>query len=113
MPESPRFLARAGKEDQALKILADLHANGDINDELVRHEMLEIQTTLALEDEGDRMGYMTFLKTADNRRRALITIVIAMGQQLGGNNLTSYYFGSVIQNVHGGFLPELTNLDPS
>jgi hypothetical protein len=34
--ESPRFLISKGREEEALRVLADYHANGDADDELVQ-----------------------------------------------------------------------------
>jgi hypothetical protein len=35
-PESPRYLDQSQREEEALRVLARLHANGDENDLLVR-----------------------------------------------------------------------------
>ena len=49
LPESPRYLVSVGKEEKALEILAQYHANGDREDEIVQYEYREICETIELE----------------------------------------------------------------
>ena len=51
-PESPRYLICKGKEEQALKILAYYHADGDENDGLVQYEFQEIKAAIELDRTG-------------------------------------------------------------
>jgi MFS family permease len=61
LPESPRWLAKVGREKEAVAVLADIQANGDINDPLVLAEWDEITTILAAEREGQK-GWRRFIK---------------------------------------------------
>jgi hypothetical protein len=79
MAESPRWLVSVGKEEEALRTLAKMHANGDEQDELVQVEFNEIKT------------YRSLFRTPGNRRRLLVLVVTAMGTQLNGSGLVSYY----------------------
>lgn len=90
MAESPRWLVAQGQDDKALRVLAQLHANGDEQDPLVQYEMAEIRHSLAL-DEENKAGYISFVKTPGNRRRLLVIAVIGASGQLCGNGLISYY----------------------
>lgn len=99
MPESPRWQLRHGQGAKALKTLADLHANGDQNDELVRYEFAEMEESLAADEGAKSVSYLEFFKTPGNRRRLLVTCVIAAGAQLGGNTLTSYYLAPILRLI--------------
>ena len=77
LPESPRWLIGKDRMEEALKVLADCHANGDQNDELVQAEMYEISETLRLEKEFAKEGVKQLWATPGNRKR--LFILICMG----------------------------------
>lgn len=74
VPESPRFLIVKGKEEQALNVLARVHANGNVNDEMVQCEYIEIRDTLRLEKEVETNNWMELVRTKGNRHRLIILI---------------------------------------
>ncbi|KAI0751467.1 general substrate transporter [Daedaleopsis nitida] len=49
IPETPRFLIKNGFLDEGLRVLADLHADGNVDDADVRQTLREIQDTVRLE----------------------------------------------------------------
>lgn len=51
LPESPRWLVARGYVSEAHSVLAQLHANGDMQDELVLGELGEIRGCLMKEQE--------------------------------------------------------------
>ncbi|WVW82643.1 hypothetical protein I302_104654 [Kwoniella bestiolae CBS 10118] len=100
MVESPRWLFSKGKEEQALRTIADMHANGDIEDELVQHEMAEIKNGLQFDRENKgNNGYLAFFKTPGNRKRLFVLIVIAASSQLNGVGLVSYYIAPILKLI--------------
>lgn len=62
-----------------MKILAKYHANGDLNDELVKYEYYEIRRAIKLETESRNTRYRDFVATPGNRRRLLVLITMATG----------------------------------
>ncbi|WWC99992.1 hypothetical protein V866_006901 [Kwoniella sp. B9012] len=100
MVESPRWLYSKGHEDQALRTIADMHANGDVNDELVQHEINEIKNSLQFDRENKgNNGYLAFFKTPGNRKRLFVLIVIAASSQLNGVGLVSYYIAPILKLI--------------
>lgn len=99
VPESPRWQMRHGQEDKAINSLAELHANGDASDELVQYELAEMRESLAKDEGLASVSYLEFFKTKGNRRRLLVTCVIAAGAQLGGNTLVSYYLAPILRLI--------------
>lgn len=96
VPESPRFLIAKGKDEQALKILADAHARGNKDDELVQIEYREIRDTIKLEQEFEGNGWVELFKTKGNRHRLVILVSLGFFSQWSGNGLVSYYMNDVL-----------------
>lgn len=99
VPESPRWLIFHDRHEEALVILANAHANGDVNDELVQFEFTEIKETIALEVELTTRGISELWSTKGNRHRMLICICAGLFSQLSGNSLVSYYIADILKQV--------------
>lgn len=86
-PESPRWLFKAGKGDQAREVIAKYHANGDVNDPLVQWECQEIVASLAEADTQHQSSYMDFFRTKGNRKRLMTLVAMGAGANAVGNGL--------------------------
>lgn len=99
IPESPRWLIDHDRSEEALNILAREHANGDINDQLVRYEYNEICQAIQFEKENKKSKYVDFLKTPGNRRRLLVLVTMGTGSNWVGNGIIAYYLAPALRLV--------------
>ncbi|KAF1999196.1 MFS transporter [Amniculicola lignicola CBS 123094] len=99
VPESPRWYISKGKPEQALRVLAHVHAEGDSEDELVQLEYAEIKETLAIEKEAETTGWLELFKTKGNRHRLIILVSAGLFSQWSGNGLVSYYITGVLDGI--------------
>jgi hypothetical protein len=60
LPRSPRWLAKVGRTDDAIQVLANIHTGGNIDDPHVIAEWEEIWTVLAAEREA-AFGWRKFI----------------------------------------------------
>ncbi|KAH0421464.1 hexose transporter protein [Colletotrichum camelliae] len=98
MPESPRWLVRHGASDEALQILGKYHANGDINDPLVRLEYEEIMENLRADEVNSETKYTDYF-LPNNRPRLFLLVVIAIGTNWVGNGIISYYLSPILSTI--------------
>jgi len=61
LPRSPRWLAKVGRDQEAIQTLANIQANGNVDDPLVVAEWEEIVTVMRAEREAGR-GWRKFFK---------------------------------------------------
>ena len=76
VPESPRWYLAKGRDELALKVLANVHANGNKDDELVQLELTEIRDTIRMEQEFESNGWKELIRTRGNLHRLLILITV-------------------------------------
>lgn len=84
MVESPRWLVFQNRETEAHQLLAKLHSNGLIDDELVLNELAEINETIQAEKRSGQASYLDFWKTPGNRKRLAVAFVFAFLSQMSG-----------------------------
>lgn len=95
LPRSPRWLAKVGRTEQAIQVLAAIQAGGNVDDPLVVAEWEEITTVLAAEREG-LTGWRRFVKNG-MWRRTFAGMSVQAWQQLSGANVMTYYVVFVFQ----------------
>jgi SP family sugar:H+ symporter-like MFS transporter len=97
MPETPRFLVRAGEQEEARDVLEEVRDDGRVDSEL-----REIQEVDEQEEEG-RVPLRRLLEPAI-RPALIVAIGLAVFQQLVGINTIIYYAPTTLTNV--GYGPE-------
>ncbi|KAG8872263.1 hypothetical protein FRB97_007821 [Tulasnella sp. 331] len=106
--ESPRYLAKAGKTEEALRNLA-WYRGTTVEDIDTRQEMAEIEATI-IEDAEARagLGWKEAFFGPGNFIRFVIAIVIFMLQQFCGQNSISYYAPTIFKSIgYSGTTPAL------
>lgn len=98
-PESPRWLVAHDRSEDAHKMLAKYHANGDMDDELVLWELKEINKALEIEKKAKSVGYGEFFRTKGNRRRLFIILFVGFSAQWVGNGIITFYIVSILESV--------------
>ncbi|KAG9311678.1 general substrate transporter [Chiua virens] len=97
-PESPRWLIDHDREEEALQVLADLHGNGDRNNELVALEFEEIKEQVAFERTRGAKSFMDVLEPSIFRR-VVLGCSLQMWSQLSGMNVMMYYIIYVFEGA--------------
>lgn len=106
MPESPRWLAEKGRDDESLAIIAKLRSS-PTSDSLVIQEFQEIIDGVQFERAvGNGSWSELFSKGLFNR--VIITIVMQMFQQWTGINVILYYQSELLRGM--GLDPEQANI---
>lgn len=107
LPESPRWLMLKGREEEALNILARLHARGDKDDPFVLGEFHEMQAKIREEAEIDQ-GWGQIFRKPQNFRRVMLGVILQFSVQMTGVSFLQYYAPRIFAKV--GFSTETTLL---
>lgn len=97
LPRSPRWLAKVGREKEAIHTLANIQAGGNEDDPLVIAEWEEIVTTMRAEREAGR-GWRKFVKNGMWKRTMAGMSVQAW--QVSRNRLPMYTLEAFVLTRH-------------
>jgi len=89
LPRSPRWLAKVGRTEEAVSILAHIQAGGDQSDPMVVAEWLEITEAIKAEKEAPP-GWRKFIQNG-MWKRTFAGFTVQAWQQLSGANVMTYY----------------------
>jgi hypothetical protein len=89
LPESPRWLAKVDRTEEAIHILAHIQADGNLQDPYVIAEYGEIMTALTAERLAPA-GWRKFVLNG-MWKRTLAGFSVQAWQQLSGANVMTYY----------------------
>ncbi|KAK0625090.1 general substrate transporter [Bombardia bombarda] len=95
LPRSPRWLAKVGRDKEALQTLANIQAGGNIDDPMVIAEWEEIVTVMRAELEAGP-GWRKFVKNG-MWKRTMAGMTVQAWQQLAGANVIVYYLTYIAQ----------------
>jgi len=98
-PESPRWLIDHGKEQEGLKTLAKLHANGNENDPWVQAEYSQIQAAIAHEHELEAKGYRDLFTDRSSFRRLVLVMALQASVQMTGVSAIQYFTPEIYKQV--------------
>ncbi|GAA6059113.1 hypothetical protein JCM10212_003860 [Sporobolomyces blumeae] len=97
IPESPRWLLDMDLDDEGMGVLADLHGDGDPEDERAREEFREIKDAVLTERAAGDRSYKAMWKRY--RGRVLLAVSAQAFAQLNGINVISYYAPLVFESA--------------
>ncbi|KAK4160257.1 general substrate transporter [Cladorrhinum sp. PSN259] len=90
LPESPRWLAKKDRWDEAKEVLTLVHGKGDPNSPWVRRELQEIREVVEFERANADVSYFE-LFTLKMLNRTSIGVFTQIWSQLTGMNVMMYY----------------------
>lgn len=96
--ETPRWLLNHDHDVEGLIVIADLHSDGDVQDQKAKDEYHAIKETVLISRmEGEGKSHLQVFKRY--RRRMLIAMSSQMFAQLNGINVISYYAPLVFEQA--------------
>ncbi|KAI1819108.1 high-affinity glucose transporter [Xylaria intraflava] len=94
LPESPRWLAKKDRWEQAREVLVLVHGKGDYNAPVVAKELAEIQEAVYLDKQNADVSWFELIKPS-MINRTHIGLFTQIWSQLTGMNVMMYYISYV------------------
>ncbi|KAG5040825.1 hypothetical protein JHK85_013301 [Glycine max] len=96
LPESPRWLFRKGKEEEAKAILRKIYPPNDVEEEIqALHD--SVATELEQAGSSEKISIIKLLKTKAVRRGLVAGMGLQIFQQFTGINTVMYYSPTIVQ----------------
>ncbi|KAF7531970.1 hypothetical protein G7054_g8376 [Neopestalotiopsis clavispora] len=110
LPYSPRWLMQKGRIDEAHMVLKRLHGSNDTDScERVAREFHQMRRQFQQDSDTQKeVVWYELVRTASNRRRALITVILMWGNQFTGTLILANYGVILFMDLGlGGYMPLL------
>jgi sugar porter (SP) family MFS transporter len=101
LPHSPRWLASKDRWEEAITVLADLHAGGNLKHPKVLAQYREIEEVLRFEKECRAAGWAAILESKMAKRVAL-GMSVQLWSELCGMNVMMYYILYIMEGANIG-----------
>lgn len=100
LPESPRWLAANDRYEEAQRVLAKYHGEGNPEHPIVQLQLKEMTMQITQDGSDKRWwDYSALFNTRAHRRRMICVLGMGVFGQASGNSLSSYYMAAMLKSA--------------